>query len=232
MNKPVIRLPLEGVENIRDIGGYVGDNNRVGNFGKFLRANSLINLTKKDNDYLKEFGVTDIIDLRGHDVIAIKPDSLIDGYFNYHVVPLLTEKFNENLALEKENFKMGEGYKLLLENKTAIREIFEILAKSKGCTIFHCTAGKDRTGIVAMLILGLAGVSRRDIVANYEVTYTYIPTLVGDVVNPHLALSLPEYIITAIELIEEKYGTYKEYLKSCGLTDEILDIVKSKYLDE
>ena len=66
---------------------------------------------------------------------------------------------------------------MLLENKTAIKETFEILAEAKGCTIFHCTAGKDRTGIIAMLILGLSGVSRKDIIANYEVTYTYIPVL-------------------------------------------------------
>ena len=231
MNKPVIRLPLDGVENIRDIGGYVGDNKKVGNFGKFLRANSLSNLTKRDNEYLKEYGVTDIIDFRSYETSLLKPDAIEKGYFNYHNVPLLTEKFNENLALEKENFKMGEGYKLLLENKTAIKEIFEILAEAKGCTIFHCTAGKDRTGIIAMLILGLSGVSRKDIIANYEVTYTYIPVILDEVENSNLALSLPEYIITAIEFIEENYGTYREYLKSCDLTDSILDKVKSKYLD-
>lgn len=231
MNKPVIRLPLDGVENIRDIGGYVGDNKKVGNFGKFLRASSLSNLTKRDNEYLKEYGVTDIIDFRSYETSLLKPDAIEKEYFNYHNVPLLTEKFNENLALEKENFKMGEGYKLLLENKTAIKETFEILAEAKGCTIFHCTAGKDRTGIIAMLILGLSGVSRKDIIANYEVTYTYIPVLLDEVENSNLALSLPEYIITAIEFIEENYGTYREYLKSCDLTDDILNKVKSKYLD-
>lgn len=231
MNKPIIRLPLEGVENIRDIGGYVGDNNKVGNFGVFLRANSLCNMTKKDNDYLKEYGVTDIIDLRGHDVISLKPDSIDKDYFSYHIVPLLTEKFNENLALEKENFKMGEGYKLILENKKAIKEIFEKLSEAKGATVFHCTAGKDRTGLVAMLILGLSGVSRKDIIANYEVTFTYIPVLLDEVENYNLALSIPEYIITAIDYITENYGTYREYLKSCDLSDEVLNKIKSKYLD-
>lgn len=231
MNKPIIRLPLEGVENIRDIGGYVGDNKKVGNFGVFLRANELTQMTQKDNEFLKEYGVTDIIDLRSEDVALLKPDGIIKEYFSYHIVPLLTDKFNENLALEKENFDMGEGYKLILENKVAIKNIFEILASSKGATVFHCTAGKDRTGLVAMLILGLCGVSRKDIIANYEVTFTYVPVLLNDSINKRLALSIPEYIITAIEFIEENYGTYREYLKSCELSDEILDIVKSKYLD-
>ena len=126
---------------------------------------------------------------------------------------------------------MGEGYKLILENKVAIKKIFEIIAEAKGGVLFHCTAGKDRTGLVAMLILGLAGVTRKDIVANYEVTFTYVPILMDETINPALAYSRPEYIITAIEFIEQNYGTYREYLKSCDLTDEILDKIKSKYLD-
>ena len=229
--KPMIRLPLEGVENMRDIGGYVGDNKRVGNFGVYIRANELAKVTKNDNEFLKEYGITDVLDLRSEEVSILSPDGIDKNYFNYHIVPLLTDKFNENLALEKENFKMGEGYKLILENKTAIKKIFEILAISKGGTIFHCTAGKDRTGLVAMLILGLAGVSKKDIIANYEVTFTYVPLLLDEIENPNLALSLPEYIITAIDYIEKEYGTYREYLKSCGLSDEILNTVKCKYLD-
>ena len=230
-NKSIIRLPLEGAENVRDIGGYVGDNKKVGNFGVFLRGNELVRLTKNDNEFLKSYGLTDVIDLRSEEVSILKPDGIDKEYCNYHLVPLLTEKFNENLALEKENFKMGEGYKLILENKTAIKDIFEILGNAKGCTMFHCTAGKDRTGLVAMLILGLCGVTKKDIVANYEVTFTYVPVLVDEALNPALAYSLPEYIKTAIEFIEENYGTYREYLKSCGISDEILDKVKSKYLD-
>ena len=229
--KPMIRLPLEGVENMRDIGGYVGDNKRVGNFGVFIRANELAKVTKNDNEFLKEYGITDVLDLRSEEVSILSPDRIDKNYFNYHIVPLLTDKFDENLALEKENFKMGEGYKLILENKTAIKKIFEILAMSKGGTIFHCTAGKDRTGLVAMLILGLAGVSKKDIVANYEVTFTYVPLLLDEIENPNLALSLPEYIITAIDYIEENYGTYEKYLLSCDISKDVLKKVVSKYLD-
>ena len=112
-----------------------------------------------------------------------------------------------------------------------MKEIFEILAKAEGACLFHCTAGKDRTGLVAMLILGLSGVSRKDIVANYEVTYTYVPVVVGEVPNLKLAYSLPEYINTAIEYIEENNGTYEEYLLSCDISKEVLNKVRSKYLD-
>jgi protein-tyrosine phosphatase len=110
MNKPVIRLPIRGAENVRDIGGYVGDENRVGNFGKFVRANYLKNITLEDNNYLKEFGITDILDLRGEAESILEPDSIDKEYFKYYRVGLLTNKFNENLMLEKENFDMGEGY--------------------------------------------------------------------------------------------------------------------------
>lgn len=231
MEKPVIRLPLEGADNTRDLGGYVGENSKVGKFGVFLRSNSLCFLTQNDNEYLKNYGVTTIIDLRSKETSNEKVDNIDKSVFKFYNIPLLTDKFNENLALEKENFKMGEGYKLILENKMAIKEIFEVLAKTEGGCLFHCTAGKDRTGIVSMLILGLCDVCRKDIIANYEVTFTYVPMLIDEhKVNKNLILSLPEYIETAIDFIEEKYGTYYEYLKDCVLSDEVLNRIKEKYL--
>ena len=145
MEKPVIRLPLEGADNTRDLGGYVGENSKVGKFGVFLRSNSLCFLTQNDNEYLKNYGVTTIIDLRSKETSNEKVDNIDKSVFKFYNIPLLTDKFNENLALEKENFKMGEGYKLILENKMAIKEIFEVLAKTEGGCLFHCTAGKDRT---------------------------------------------------------------------------------------
>lgn len=232
MERALIRLPLEGAQNVRDLGGYIGENNKIGKFKVFLRADSLRYLTKKDNDFLKEYGVTDIIDLRSNETSILKPDNIDRKFFNYYNIPLLTDKFNENLALEKSNFKMGEGYKLILENKKAIKEIFEKLAQSNGITLFHCTAGKDRTGLISMLILGICGVARKDIIANYEVTFTYVPILIDEVAeNRNLVLSLPEYIETAIDFIEENYITYYDFLKNCGISDDIINKIKSKYLD-
>lgn len=231
MERPVIRLPLEGADNVRDLGGYAGENNKIGKFKVFLRSNSLCALTENDNIYLKEYDVTDIIDLRSNETSNEKPDNIDKKLFKFHNIPLLTDKFNENLALEKENFKMGEGYKLILENKEAIKEIFEVLSDAEGGCLFHCTAGKDRTGLVAMLILGLCGVCKKDIIANYEVTFTYVPMLIDEhTVNQNLILSLPEYIETAINFIEEKFGTYYEYLIDCGISDEVLEKIKEKYL--
>lgn len=232
MDRALIRLPLEGAYNVRDLGGYAGEKNKIGKFKVFLRGNTLAQLSKKDSEFLKNYGVTDIIDLRSEDAISLKPDSINKEDFNYHIIPLLNMKFNENLVLEKENFNMGEGYKYILENKAAIKLIFETLAESKGISLFHCTAGKDRTGLVSMLILGVCGVSRKDIIANYEVSYTYVPLVVDEnVVNPSLVYSLPEYIETAIDYIEKEFVTYYDYLKYCDISDDVIEKIKSKYLD-
>lgn len=63
---------------------------------------------------------------------------------------------------------------LFLKNQRRIQEIFKILANAEGGVLFHCTAGKDRTGVIAALLLGICEVSENDIIANYEVTNTYI----------------------------------------------------------
>jgi len=60
-----IRLPLEGAVNTRDLGGYVTNDNMITKFKTFIRSSRLTDLTEKDNNFLKKYGVTDVIDLRG-----------------------------------------------------------------------------------------------------------------------------------------------------------------------
>lgn len=231
MENPIIRLPLDGAENVRDIGGYVGENKRIGKFKVFLRGDTLSNLTEEDNEFIKKYGVTDIIDLRSFETSILKKDKINRRYFKFHNIPLSNFKFKENLILEGKDFKMSEGYILVLENKKAVKKIFEVLAESKGATIIHCTVGKDRTGLIVMLILGLCGVDRKDIIADYRVTDTYVKAEIkAELVNTDLAYSLPEYIEAAIDHIEKEYKSYYEYLKSCNIDNEVLEIVKNKYL--
>ncbi|MBR3511386.1 MAG: tyrosine-protein phosphatase [Clostridia bacterium] len=233
MNKIFVRLPLEGAENVRELGGYPTNDGKVTKFGVFLRGSYLSSLTKNDNDFLYNYGdgVRTVIDLRSEDKSFENPDA-VDNRFTVKNVSLLTDKFNENLVLEKKNFNMGDGYIYILQNTKAIKEIFDIIAESKGCTLIHCTAGKDRTGIISMLILGICNVSSKDIIANYKITDEYFSALIDpELGNPDLALSKPEYIKCAMKYIEDNFGTYYDYLKSCGISDETINKIKNKFLD-
>ena len=104
-----------------------------------------------------------------------------------------------------------------------------------GCTLFHCRAGKDRTGVVAMLLLGLAGVSDEDIVADYAATQRYlgrglraqrvaVSAILCRRASRCLFEAIPAEMELTLEHLHERYGTVREYLEGCaGVSVAVLD---------
>lgn len=229
-----IRLPLEGTFNTRELGGYPTSNNKTTKYKVFVRSDTLKNLTPSDNAFLKQYGITDIIDLRGRVAIQdsfISDDKIDKDYFNFHYLPLSNKQL-EQYVKENEyskNFNFGIGYSYLLDNKTKIKEIFDVLANAKGGVLFHCAAGKDRTGVVAALILGLCNVSKEDIIANYEVTATYVSkSKFIEIYSPNMKKSDACFMATFIENLIKKYNSFENYLLECDISKENLDKIKNK----
>ena len=86
-----IRLPLKGAINTRDLGGYCTKDGKVTKFNVFVRSNRLTELTYEDNEFLRKYNITDIIDLRGNTNIQssfISDDNINKDYFNLHYIPL------------------------------------------------------------------------------------------------------------------------------------------------
>nr|WP_290771559.1 tyrosine-protein phosphatase [Anaerofustis sp.] len=171
-------LPLEGTNNVRDLGGYYCDlgKGKITKYHKFIRSSGLSYITKKDIDFLISYGVKDVLDLRSQEEAEAMPNKLkdIEG-ITYYNIPLSIEDMVADITKEEKNFNMQEGYIKRIESKHIIKGIVEYIADNiNGNFLFHCTAGKDRTGLVASILLGLCKVSRSDIKANYEVSHTYM----------------------------------------------------------
>lgn len=232
-----VRLPLDGAENTRDLGGYPTLDNKVTKFHVYVRSSRLTNITDKDNNFLKDYGITDIIDLRGVTKIQstfISDDNINNEYFKFHYLPLSTLEMEQyaNNEHDSENFNFGIGYTYLLDNKTKVKQIFDVLADAKGGVLFHCTAGKDRTGVVSALILGLCGVDIKDIIANYEVTNTYISN--SDFIDKYpsnVKKSSPEFIKTFVENLLKKYSSFENYILSCNVSKENIQKIKNKFCE-
>lgn len=137
---------------------------------------------------------------------------------------------------------MGTMYAGILENKEIVKEIFESVAKApEGCILFHCTGGKDRTGIMAMLLMSLAGADRYDCMTNYAQSYTNLSRR-QKIANVdlekieaeygELMYSQPETMGECYDLMMEKYGSTENYLKSCGLKEEQIERIKERLLVE
>lgn len=240
-----VRLPLKNAYNVRDLGGYPCGGGMATKWRSFLRADGLSELDSGDMEFLLDYGLTAVIDLRSENetLAQVNPFSKKDGV-SYINIPLISDKIadvtrlrDEEIRLRDPDKMLGEFYlELLMHSKPAIKEIFEFIAgQDKGCIMFHCSAGKDRTGIVAMLLLGLAGASREDLTTNYEVSYIYtrqnpVFQLIADKHHPALLQSKPENIEACIDHVVDNYGSFYDYLLSAGLSPETLDGVRDKLL--
>lgn len=175
----VRRLRLEHSGNVRDMGGYETSGGGVTASHTLLRSGGLSRLTKEEWKRLTDYGVRTVLDLRSEAELELQPDQVPEGVEWYHC-PLQTGQIDQKdiAASATEAFagSLTEGY------RNMVREHGDLLAAAlkqlirgldRGAVLFHCTAGKDRTGVLASAVYYLCGVSKEDIVADYEVTFTY-----------------------------------------------------------
>lgn len=233
-------LPLEGALNVRDLGGYETGRGRTRSH-VFLRADNLAPLTQKDLDFLRGYGVACDVDLRAQLERDNSPDPLErQPWAQYHSVPMLDQLNSRDFA-DKFPDTMGQVYLDLLEGGgSAFARAMTLLAQAQGCALFHCTAGKDRTGVTAMLLLDLAGVSRQDIAADYAVTEQYMKVVFdaqcrrmemdGIYGKEYLYRSQPQDILRAYDHIHQKYGGARGYLARVGCGEETIARLEQKLL--
>lgn len=237
-----VRLPLKKAYNIRDIGGYPCINKGVTKWKTFLRADSVADLDSEDIKFLLDYGLTSVVDLRSKVETKESPNPFQSiQSVEYINIPLGVSSGDDDTQdltriMMKDPLKTMPTFyiRILKESRERIKEIFEFIAnQDEGCLLFHCTAGKDRTGVLAMLLLGLCGVDNVDIITNYMTTYQYIikNPVIKNLSNNYckeVIYSNVEYIEAAIEYIESEFRGFENYLVSIGIEEGILNNVKAK----
>ncbi len=170
-------IPLGGMHNLRDLGGYPVPGGETA-WERLLRGDNPEGLTEEDLRWLLDRDITTVVDLRSDAEVGRKPDQL-SGHpdFHYFHCPLLAEGDGmPNLETD-----VGAGYFRMLEGSGLVARALRTVAAAPGGVLFHCTAGKDRTGLMAALLLGLAGVERTDILADYQVSETYLARIIRQI---------------------------------------------------
>ncbi len=215
--------------NVRDLGGYPTADGRRTRWRKYIRGSAEGFLTEAEKERLYEDGVRLIVDLR-HDSELTRTRSPLAGYRDiayYHVnflgrvIPIFDDYRRD----------LGDWYREWLNTSRAqIAEILGIFARHPAPGVyFHCSIGKDRTGIITALILGLAGCATEDIIANYAESShnnrnskTYLNTAPS---QQRYLRSEPEYMERMLRHLAEAYGDIPEYLRQIGLApDEIASL--------
>lgn len=256
-------LPVTQGVNFRDLGGYQTVDGRTVKWRKLFRAGHLSALTCSDQQLLLNWGVTVDIDLRSTAELAQFPDRLPNGISFKHL-PVFDDDETEstvtasNLAQQYSRDarsgcqQMRYVYRRLVSKQQpqqAYREFFQYLLASGSDEgiLFHCSAGKDRTGFAAILLLGLLGVHPADILADYLLTNTLSRQRVTSRVQEakqaemnanfiqsirDLSVVKADYLYQALAQIESEYGGLCQYCrKVLALTNEDVARLREIYLE-
>jgi protein-tyrosine phosphatase len=237
------RILLHGLHNARDLGGLVTENGMQTAYHRFIRSDEPSALTAKDLDALLSYPVRTVIDLRseGEMLRRVNPFCSHPQIQFCHVSlfvsdPDETNDPNVQLAI---SHTLGELYIHLLNSRPQqFAEVFRcILSAPPGAILFHCTHGKDRTGIIAALLLSLVRVRREDIIRNYSVTYEYIRSIVDPKMESmapemqHILKSDAENMEYFLTYLDHNYdGSSYSYLQSIGLSPEEIESLSKRIL--
>jgi protein-tyrosine phosphatase len=243
LNAPRV-ITLEGAQNFRDIGGYRTADGRRVKWGMIFRSAELSQLTAEDIALLNQLGVTTVYDLRSTGERRGAPTAWT-GEGAPDVVALDYEQdasaigaaLRSSPTAESVRAGMAAFYPNALTMLNAeYRDMFEGLIAGEGATLYHCTAGKDRTGIATALILSALGVPRETIYADYLMSNRYY----HPAANPMMAQLPPEvvealmgvdesYLRATFTAIESQYGTVEAYLDT-QLGVDAADIARMRAL--
>ncbi len=176
-------LPMVGGYNFRDLGGFKTKEGRYTKWGKLFRADELSNLTEEDLQYLSSIPITSVIDFRAQSEVKRTPDKLPHTVrFTYPIAitpgNLSSEGIQANLLSTNIDTQMKYMNRLLVSDPPCVRAFrifFAIVQNNLSAPlIFHCSAGKDRTGMAAALVLYSLGVDEQTIMEDYLASKIYL----------------------------------------------------------
>ena len=236
---------LQGATNFRDLGGYAGLEGRPVRWRRLFRSDHLGGLTADDHASLAKLGLNWSFDFRGNSERAATPYQL-PGVVQHSLAiePTVVQRMEAMEAAGRELTEaivvelMNDLYRSLVNDQASrFAQFFEHLLRAEGPLVFHCTAGKDRTGVAAALVLLALGVSRDQIMQDYLLTNELLerPMHFGSQVPSDTLAVLwrvqKSYLDTALQTIDADHGGVDSYLRHLGLTRAELGTLADKYLE-
>jgi len=237
-------IVLEGAVNFRDLGGYATTDGRRTRWRVLFRADGLGELTEPDLDIMRELGIRTVVDLRsGYEVESSRFDT--DAHpVAFHHTPFIDELPHPE-EFERQPGFLGTFYKDMLEDASLqiVKALDALTAPEAQPAVFHCTAGKDRTGLLAALVLSLVGVPEETVVRDYALSGEAMARLRAKLIlkypdgkeaieNATEAFSVePDHMVALLAHLRERDGSVEAYAARIGVADAVVALLRQQLLE-
>ena len=229
------RMPksiLESTMNTRELGMYrIQGTKNYTLSNRIYRSDRCESLSASDKKLLLDRDITTIIDLRSKQEAETKPSAFAsDDDFLFFHYPIVEGMLPPN-SLEDVPVSYME-----IAHANCMREVFTTIANAKSGVLFHCTAGKDRSGVISAILLALAGVSDEDIVYDYALSREFNKQRLEAFLKEHpeidknIVLANEKSMYGFLRMLREKHNSVNQYLRDIGISEYEIQELKSKLI--
>src|SRR5262245_7883393 len=238
-------VPLEGCLNFRDLGGYPTADGRTVRWRQIYRSDALHLLTPADITLVRdELRVRDVIDLRSSaEVRSEGQGPLAESDVRFHHVPLYDGEVRAEDRERAAQISLADRYVFLADlAKDRIGRVVTTVATAEAGAVFHCAAGKDRTGVISAILLGLLGVPDEVIVADYVATRENLDAIVERLnslegyramlaaLPPETMHANPETMVEFLGRLRDAHGSFEKYAAAAGVSSDVVERLRSRLL--
>lgn len=233
--QPGRQLPMSGCFNFRDLGGYPTHDGQKVRWRRLFRADGLGKLSYEDHWTLSGLGLATVIDLRCLGEVVERGRFAATSDVSYHHLPMTrTMPGNEDLAAWNDPVFVAARYlRMLLEGAETVTRVIELLVELPSYpAVFHCSAGKDRTGVLAAVVLGMLGVPDTIITGDYMLSRGAMGQMLawmreehpdaGDALERYTSVLLsvePESMQGFLDGIRCEFGSFEGLARALGVED-------------
>lgn len=219
------------VYNFRDLGGYRTHSGQTVTWHRLYRSDDLGRLRDRDMDHFANLGIRTVVDLRRPNEVQELgriPESDGVAYHHVHLAHPQWPSQGFTDTAERTKFVVERYREMSLAAGAGIGEALRLIADANAAPlVFHCIAGKDRTGVVSALTLSLLGVDDETIADDYALSeeaepqaWAYYARIRPDVVRPaHIVVSPREAMLAFLAELRAGHGSVEAYTRTVGLTD-------------
>jgi protein-tyrosine phosphatase len=237
-------ITLEGAVNFRDLGGYTTVDGHRTRWRVLFRADGLSELSETDFSVMRQLGIRTVVDLRSGYEVEQSRFNVEAHPVDFHHFPFI-DQLPDVEEWDRRPGMLGTQYKDMLDDAVPqITGALEALAAPGAQpAVFHCTAGKDRTGLLSAIVLSLLGVPEETVVADYALSGEAMERLRAKLVLKYpdgkdviadideVFSAKPDNMVELFSYMRQNYGSVTDYASKVGVPDQLVARLRQTLLE-